>query len=100
MNRQVMTLKMFSNMVYFVHFIRSFFNYIWKLGPWHSRGQRFDPAYLHQNEKVLENIMFLRTFSFLFKHMQTSLNALRGHYLMDLSGKRLIFSQFYMLQKL
>ena len=33
---------------------------------WHSRGQRFDPAYLHHTEgrESLENTMFSRLFRF------------------------------------
>ena len=38
---------------------------------WHSRGQRFDPAYLHHNIKSLENTMFSRLFFFHKRHKVT-----------------------------
>ena len=39
---------------------------------WHSRGQRFDPAYLHQH-KSLENTTFSRLFFFHKRHKATGI---------------------------
>ena len=35
---------------------------------WHSRGQRFDPAYLHQREteEKVAKLSYFATFSFIF----------------------------------